>query len=666
MRGLGKALWLAAVCPWVIGAWAAAPSASSSVAHALPGPALRVALDDSRPPYASRDAEDRLQGYLVERWALWSRRSGRPVDLQGLTWTQARQRVLDGQADVLDGVAVGDPPELHLEVAAPYSEAAVLLYHRAHLAGLSDAASARSFVVGVKEGGDCADHLEAAGATHLLRYPGNDALVRAALLQEVEVFCMSQPSAELLLTQMGIQDAFRRSPALYTQRISWAVRRGRSDLAHEVAAGFARLDPQAEVALQRRWFGEALPGPRSPYLQWAGYGVLGLSGLLLVMLLWLRSLRAAVQRQTAALREQQARLGTLFRTLPDPIWLKDAEGRVQACNLAYERLLGRPEAEIVGRRDVELVGAAQAASFQASDARALASPQPVTELQQVALAGGAQRLYEVTKTRVEEASGRLFGVLGVARDITEAQQLQTELAERVKEQRCLYAVFRASEDLTRPLDMLLDEVVALLPPAWLHPEVAVARIEWDGKFHDAGPFDAAVVELSAPIQRGDGVCGRVAVGYRELRPTQDEGPFLEEERKLVNAVAERLAGIWQRRQAEARLHDSEERFRVLFEHTRQAITLIADNRFIAANRASLDMLRMQRLEDLLGRSPADLSPPCQPDGRDSRKAAEAYARQALREGVVEFEWQHLRADGDPSSPGSSSPRSARVGRNCCT
>ena len=94
------------------------------------------------------------------------------------------------------------------------------------------------------------------------------------------------------------------------------------------------------------------------------------------------------------------------------------------------------------------------------------------------------------------------------------------------------------------------------------------------------------------------------------------------------------------------LRDSEERFRILFEDTGQAITLIEDGRFIAANRASLAMLRMDRLDQLLGKSPVDISPEFQPDGQRSEEKARALIQTAFAQGSIQFEWQHLRADGE--------------------
>ncbi|MBS0353443.1 MAG: transporter substrate-binding domain-containing protein [Proteobacteria bacterium] len=96
----------------------------------------------------------------------------------------------------------------------------------------------------------------------------------------------------------------------------------------------------------------------------------------------------------------------------------------------------------------------------------------------------------------------------------------------------------------------------------------------------------------------------------------------------------------------ARLEDSEERFRALFEDTVQPIALTDEACFIAANKATLAMLHMDRPEQLIGRFPWDISPPTQPDGRRSvEKAAEMIA-ETFAKGSNCFEWTHQRADGE--------------------
>lgn len=102
----------------------------------------------------------------------------------------------------------------------------------------------------------------------------------------------------------------------------------------------------------------------------------------------------------------------------------------------------------------------------------------------------------------------------------------------------------------------------------------------------------------------------------------------------------------QLQQEQDRLARSEARFRHLFEQTQHPALVMDNDRIADANRASLQMMRMFRLDQLLGLSAADISPPRQPDGRDSTEKAAEMIRLAHERGTHEFEWEHLRADGE--------------------
>jgi diguanylate cyclase (GGDEF)-like protein/PAS domain S-box-containing protein len=119
----------------------------------------------------------------------------------------------------------------------------------------------------------------------------------------------------------------------------------------------------------------------------------------------------------------------------------------------------------------------------------------------------------------------------------------------------------------------------------------------------------------------------------------DAQALLRLEREIEERTAELLA-------ANSALRESEERFRRLFEDTRQPLSLIEDGRFIAVNRATVAMLRLEKIDQLVGRSPGDVSPEYQPDGRRSDEKAPVMIQLAFEQGSHAFEWEHVRADGE--------------------
>lgn len=131
------------------------------------------------------------------------------------------------------------------------------------------------------------------------------------------------------------------------------------------------------------------------------------------------------------------------------------------------------------------------------------------------------------------------------------QQTQNAaLRERVKELTCLYSLAQLAERSGISPTEILQGTVELLPPAWQYPELTAGRIVFDGQSYVTTNFKEGGQVQSAPILVNGKPRGRVDVVYTEEMPPAHEGPFLREERHLINAVARQIALIIERRQAE--------------------------------------------------------------------------------------------------------------------
>ncbi len=124
------------------------------------------------------------------------------------------------------------------------------------------------------------------------------------------------------------------------------------------------------------------------------------------------------------------------------------------------------------------------------------------------------------------------------------------LRERVKELTCLYGIARLVAQPEISLEDVLQKMVELLPPGWLYPEIATARIVLDGRSYLAPRFREEGFKQSADVVVDDKKRGVVEVIYLEEKPELDEGPFLKEERSLIDAVAREVALFIERKQAE--------------------------------------------------------------------------------------------------------------------
>jgi len=138
---------------------------------------------------------------------------------------------------------------------------------------------------------------------------------------------------------------------------------------------------------------------------------------------------------------------------------------------------------------------------------------------------------------------------------------QVDLRERVKELTCLYSIARLAAQRDLSTGEILQRIVRVLPPAWLYPEIAHARITLNGASFSTPGFREGRYQQRADIIVNGKHQGCVEVVYGEQKPELDEGPFLREERALLDAIAKEIANILTGRQAEQDKLNLEEQVR---------------------------------------------------------------------------------------------------------
>jgi signal transduction histidine kinase len=126
----------------------------------------------------------------------------------------------------------------------------------------------------------------------------------------------------------------------------------------------------------------------------------------------------------------------------------------------------------------------------------------------------------------------------------------TALQERVKELTCLYHLVQLAERPGITLAEVLQGIAELLPPAWQYPEITSARIVLDDRRYATRRFTDGIHKQSADIVVRGRPRGAVEVTYSAERSDLDEGPFLAEERSLIDTVAQQVAALIERRQAD--------------------------------------------------------------------------------------------------------------------
>ncbi len=139
-------------------------------------------------------------------------------------------------------------------------------------------------------------------------------------------------------------------------------------------------------------------------------------------------------------------------------------------------------------------------------------------------------------------------------DITDRKQTELSLNERIKELNCLYSIITLFNLPDVPLDALLTRTVMCIPSAWQFTEIVEARIELDGQSFQTARFrETPWMQVSNIMVTGTQI-GQVTVCYLEERPLGANGPFLIEERHLLDAIAEKIGYLIENHRVEAKMY----------------------------------------------------------------------------------------------------------------
>ncbi|NBR28079.1 MAG: PAS domain S-box protein, partial [Betaproteobacteria bacterium] len=243
-----------------------------------------------------------------------------------------------------------------------------------------------------------------------------------------------------------------------------------------------------------------------------------------------------------ATQEREHDFRALIENMIEACRIIDRDWKYVYVNAAFSRETGLPPEALIGHTPLELFAAARDSEWH-------------------------MRCQRVMETRIPESfEGPLFfgdrpsgwaqyhvqpvreGIFIFSANLTERESARHALGARMKELHCLYEVFRTTESADAPVATRLERVVCLLPPAWQYPDDTVARIVFGGATFLAGEFRETpwmqTVVFGEKDERGE-----ISVAYRSEHAEAAEGPFLREERTLLEAIANRLTGMIERHRA---------------------------------------------------------------------------------------------------------------------
>lgn len=122
----------------------------------------------------------------------------------------------------------------------------------------------------------------------------------------------------------------------------------------------------------------------------------------------------------------------------------------------------------------------------------------------------------------------------------EKETAQHHLHERIKELQTLHTVSETLHEEKKTMNDAFAEIVKLMPRGWQYPEVCNARIVFEDTEYLCDNYSTPLAVQSAEFITQDNRKGVIEIGYTVGKPHVYEGPFLKEERDLINTLAEMI------------------------------------------------------------------------------------------------------------------------------
>jgi PAS domain S-box-containing protein len=233
-------------------------------------------------------------------------------------------------------------------------------------------------------------------------------------------------------------------------------------------------------------------------------------------------------------------LETVIESTPDPIFVKDRDGRFVRVNSVLASIMGVPQQTLVGRRDRDFLPVAQAEKIESVDRMVMETRSPFLVEELISVAGDGERWFLSTKAPWYGPNGSLFGIIGISRNIDERKRAEDDVRSAVEQKDLLLY------DINHRVKNHLQSVMATLSlssrriqdgAARDAIEATISRLSVLARVYDRlelGTGGEAVVSARDFIQ---GLCSDLQPSLIDLRPVALRVSSANEEIELGRAVS---------------------------------------------------------------------------------------------------------------------------------
>lgn len=305
------------------------------------------------------------------------------------------------------------------------------------------------------------------------------------------------------------------------------------------------------------------------------------------------------QRRTEGnLQQQELYFRSLIENSSDGIVVLGSDGNIQYQSPSHERIMGYQQRDLIG-------GSAFVGIHPDDIERALglfkqlllSNDNVVTIQVRLKHGDGTFHWFEASaKNHLKDPE--IAGIVVNFSDITEykgvveeQERLLHNLGERIKEQYCLYEVSKIIGCPNNSIETILKGAVDVISQSLQYPTITCVRIVFEEVEYKTPNFNETIWKLSSDIVLDNEKRGVIEVYYLNEKPEIDDGPFLKEERDLIDLLSFQLGMAIEHKRFVDMLRESEERYSAIVEGANDGIVIISkDLNILFANRKVADML----------------------------------------------------------------------------
>lgn len=341
------------------------------------------------------------------------------------------------------------------------------------------------------------------------------------------------------------------------------------------------------------------------------------------------------------------RLAAIVESSDDAIIGKDMDGVITSWNYGAQKIYGYSAEEALGR-SINLIVPPEKKNETAFIFDKIKNGEHLKHYETLRITkdGGILNM-SLTISPIKDNSGEIIGASTIGRDITERKMMEGELKRRKE---LLEAQNEASLDGLLVVDENGKRILTnkRLIDLWRVPQHII-----DDK-NDEALLRYVVSRVKNPEQFLDKVnylyahkdeTSKDEIEFKEgIVFERYSSPVIDKDGKYFGRIWT-FRDITERVKAQEELKNNEEKFRAIYEGSYDAHMLLNEKGFLDCNRRTLVMFGFESVDEFRKIHPSNISPPFQPDGRDSRSASMQYIQAAFESGYSSFEWVHRRKDG---------------------